>query len=223
MTFALRRAPALRLALCLCAAALPAAAQRPLAVGLAGSQAGWRPVVSAHGVLDDPALRDALSQGLPLRFHLRVELWHKGTFDALEGSQEISLAVLRSTLEPGYTLDTGRSEQRFATLREVDEALQGAFASTLHASGGGRYYYLATLDVETLSLSDIDELRRWLRGEARPAVEGRAPVGRAVGRGLRRAFIRLLGLPTRHYTVRSPFFSPRARTIPVPPAPAPHE
>jgi hypothetical protein len=70
----------------------------------------------------------------------------------------------------------------------------------------GRFYYLATLEVETLSLSDLEELRRWIRGEVQPAVEGRAPAGRAVERGLRRVFVRLLGLPTRRFETRSEIF-----------------
>ncbi|HEU0051954.1 MAG TPA: hypothetical protein VFQ39_02210, partial [Longimicrobium sp.] len=73
----------------------------------------------------------------------------------------------------------------------------------------GRYYYLARLEVETLSLSDLEELRRWLRGEARPAVAGEKPVGRAVERGLKRFFVRLLGLPARRYEARTHVFNAR--------------
>jgi hypothetical protein len=70
------------------------------------------------------------------------------------------------------------------------------------------YYYLATLEIETLSLSDLQELQHWLRGEAQPAIQGRRPVGRAVGRGVQRALVRMVGLPSRRYEARSPTFTP---------------
>lgn len=191
------------------AAGAPAVAAqegRPLTLSAAEVAGAWRPVVSIDGVLRDPALLDALGEGLPLRFRFRLELWGKGTFDRLEGRREVSVAVLRNALEPGYTVEDGRAQRRFATLAECEAALERIFASQLPPPRDGRYYYMATLDVETFSLSDLEELRRWLRGEARPAVEGRTSVGRAVESGLRRTFIRLLGLPTRHYAIRSPFF-----------------
>jgi hypothetical protein len=186
-----------------------ARAQAPVQVGVA-AQAGWRPTVSVRGVLRDAALRDALDSGLPLRFHFRMELWAKGTFDRLIDSKEVEAAVARSPLDPGYTLETARSSEAAATVADAERALERLFAFDLRPEADGdRYYYLATVDVETLSLTDLDELRRWLRGEARPAVQGKAPVSRAVEHGLRRFFVRLLGLPTRHYVVKSPFFTPR--------------
>jgi hypothetical protein len=205
---AARLARALVLALLLALAGGSAAA-RAQAFTVAVSPTDERPTVSLRGVMRDPALRDALESGLPLRFHLRMELWQKGTFDRLVEREEVEAAVARSPLDPGYTLETPRSSTPVATLADAERAVERAFAVSLQASGSGRFYYLATLDVETLSLSDLDELRRWLRGEARPAVQGKAPVGRAVERGVRRFFVRLLGLPTRQYTARSPFFTPR--------------
>ncbi len=199
----------LLLGLLLWAGAAPAQARRPLGVGVGAAAAGWRPVVRLRGMLDDGDLREALASGLPLRLRFRIELWQKDLFDRLAGTQRVSLAVLQDPLEGSYTVETGRSEQRFPTLPEVEAAVEAALASTLHPARQGRYYYIAQLEVETLSLSDLDELRRWLRGEARPAVEGRRPVGRAIESGLRRAMVRIIGLPERRYEARSATFSPR--------------
>jgi len=174
-----------------------------------GAAAGWRPAVSLHGMLDDGALREALASGLPLRFGFRIELWQKNLFDRLVGMQRANLAVLQDPLDGTYTLRSGRAEQRLATLAEVEAALEAACASTLHPRTGGRHYYLAVMEVETLSLSDLEELQRWLKGEARPAVEGERSVGRAIESGLRRAFVRIIRLPTRRYEARSPTFTPR--------------
>lgn len=202
---------ALLLLLLALAVTRPAAAQRrPLTVSVGGAQAQWRAVVRTEGLLRDRGLREALDNGLPLRFHLRAELWRKASpFDQLVGAHEVQRAMLRSPLEEGYTIEDGRTERRFRTLSAADAALQAAFAPPLRPGGEGRYYYIVRLEVETLSLSDLDELRRWLRGEAQPAVTGQQPVGRAVERGLRRVFVRLLGLPTRRYEARTRIFSVR--------------
>ncbi len=183
------------------------AQQRTLAVGVASPSAQWRPVVRVNGPLRDRDLREALASGLPVRLHLRVELWRRDVLDQLEGTQEISLAVLRSALDEGYVVEDGRVQRTLPSLAAAEAALQVAFAPTLRPRKRGRFYYLATLDVETLSMSDLDELRRWLRGEARPAVAGEKPVGRAVERGVRRLFVKMLGLPARQWRARSPSFA----------------
>lgn len=185
----------------------PAAAQTaPFSVRAGSAAEGARPQVEVPGILDDPALRDALQSGLPLRFQLRVELWRKGVFDRLVEAQEIHLALLQDPLDRLYRVDTGQAERRYASLGEAQAAIEAALYASLGPRGSGRYYYLATLDIETLSLSDLEELRRWLRGDVRPAIEGRASPGRAVERGLRRVLVRVIGLPTRRYEARSGTF-----------------
>ena len=74
---------------------------------------------------------------------------------------------------------------------------------------GARYYYNVALDVETLSMSDLDEVERWLRGELKPAVRGQRNPGTALTRGLRTLFVRLLGGEKRHYEKRSETFEVR--------------
>jgi hypothetical protein len=190
----------------------PVAAQqrRPLIVTVGGRSAQWRPVIGVRGLLRDRALREALQNGLPLRVQFRVELWRKADpFDQLAGVQQISRAVMRAPLGEGYTLEDGRVQRRYTTLQAAETALQAALQPTVRPESGGRFYYLVRLNVETLSESDMDELRHWLRGEARPAVTGQQPVGRAVQRGVRRFFVRLLGLPTRRYEARTPIFDVR--------------
>lgn len=190
----------------------PALAQsrRALTVASAGAAGSYRPVIRTPALLRDRGLREALESGLPLRFHLRAELWRKGSpFDQLVDAEEVSRAMLRAPLEAGYSIEDGRVERRYPTLAAAEAALQSAFAPQVRPRYIGQYYYIVRLEVETLSLSDLDELRRWLRGEAGPAVSGRQPVGRAVERGLKRVFVRLLGLPARSYTARTGVFTAR--------------
>jgi Domain of unknown function (DUF4390) len=204
------RLPLLWLAALLLVAAPAAAQRRPLTVTVGGPQAQWRAAVRVDGLVDDRALREALQKGLPLRFQFRVELWRKADpFDQLAASQEISRALLRAPLGEGYTLEDGRVQRRYSSLRAAEAALQAALQPSIQPRTGGRFYYLVRLNVETLSATDLDELRNWLRGEAGPAAAGEQPVGRAVERGVRRFFVRLLGLPTRRYEARTPIFGIR--------------
>jgi len=177
---AARYAFALLLSLALLdAAPAPAQSRAPLSVSVGGASVRWRPTVRMQGVLRDRALHDALMNGLPLRFHLRVELWLKAEpFDQLVGVQEMSRALLRAPLGEGYTLEDGRVQRRYSTLAAAQTALQAALAPTLGPRTGGRHYYLVRLNVETLSLDELDDMRRWLRGETPPPAEpGRQPRG----------------------------------------------
>jgi len=190
-----------------CGAGRAAAQQGPgFDVRFAGLEEGWRPVVRTEGVLRDGALREALTSGLPLRLSLRVELWQKRLFDRLIADQEVHVALVQDPLSRDFVLDVGLVERRFASLAEVQEALGTALRVSLRPTGSGRFYYLASLEVETLSLSDLEELRRWLRGEVQPAVAGERSAGRAIEQGLRRVFVRVIGLPTRRYEARSGTF-----------------
>ena len=187
--------------------ATPLAGQAPtFSVQAQPPGAGAGAVLVVDGLLRDQALLRALESGLPLRFHLRVELWERGFFDRLREAEELRLVLVQDPLDRDFGLDTGRGNHRLPTIPAAQRALEREMRPTLRPAGPGRYYYLASLEIETLSLSDLDELRRWLRGEVRPAVEGRAPPARAVERGLRRVFVRVIGLPTRRYEARSATF-----------------
>lgn len=197
----------LSLALMLLAGPAPAQEHPVLTVQTGGAAAGHPARVRAQGVLHDRALREALLSGLPLRFSLRVELWRQAFFDRLVHTERVDLAVMHDPLDEAFTLTDLEGEQRFSSLAAAEAALERALWSTHRPSGRGRFYYLAVLEVETLSLSDLEELQRWLRGEARPAVEGRRTVRAAVESGLRRAVVRIARLPTRRHEARSPSFA----------------
>lgn len=183
----------------------PRFAIRPL-----GAAEGWRPEIQADHILQDDALRHALESGLPLRFHLRVELWEKRVFDRLVDSQDRYLALEQDPIDRHYELDTGRGTRSYATVAQAEAALHAALRPAIRPTvEPGRFYYLASLQIETLSLSDLEELRRWLRGEAGPAVQGDRSPERALESGLRRVIVRVIGLPARRYEGRSATFRMR--------------
>ena len=62
----------------------------------------------------------------------------------------------------------------------------------------------AIAELQTLDVSDLDELERWLRGEASPAVRGKRSPGTALTRGVRSLASRLLGGEVRRLEAKSP-------------------
>jgi hypothetical protein len=204
-----RSALAALLAVLLAAAGVEAQGGERLSLRVAGAAEGWRPLVRADGLLEDRALREALESGLPVRIHLRVELWEKRLFDRLVEVQEIALASVQDPLDRQYALELRRSERRFPTLAALQDGVQAALRPEIRPTGTGRFYYLATLQVETLSASDLEELRRWLRGDLAPAIAGERAPERAVGTGVQRILTRVLGLPARTYEARSATFTLR--------------
>jgi hypothetical protein len=160
-------------------------------------------------LLTEGGITEALHSGLPVRIHIVAELWKDGFFDSQKGRGEWRASVIYDPLERRYRVATGnaRSAELSAdTLPEVHEALRAGFSLPLRPREHGRYYYLGRVEVETLSLSDLEELQRWLRGDLAPAVVGDEAVQTAVGRGVRRALIRILGLPARRFRVRTRAF-----------------
>lgn len=189
-----------------------AAAQDPhLSLSPGDRENGWQATVRPENLLSDSALIRPLLSGLPLRFHFQVELWHdEFLFDDLVDRASWSLILYQEPLSGEYNLsrswDPGHDEW-FATLDAAAQALESVYLTPIDPPqrNTGRYYYDARLEVEILSLGDLDELEHWLRGE----VADDDNVGTALGRGFKRLFIRLIGLSARKYEARTDLFEPR--------------
>lgn len=175
-----------------------------------GPPNGWRPAVRPVHLLSDSSLVRALRSGLPLRFHFELELWHdRWLSDALVDRTNWSLILYQEPLSGQFSLsrswDPG-AEEWFDTLDGAARALERWYQAPLRPPepGSGTYYYEARLRVEILSLGDLAELEHWLKGE----VHGDGDVGGAVARGLKRLFIRMIGLSARNYEARTQPFRP---------------
>jgi hypothetical protein len=199
---------------------VPALAQRAggprLELALPAQSALLRegPTVRGSELLGDAQLRDLVRNGFPARFSFRVELWSAGGFfNNLAASTTWDVIVRYDPLERVYEVVRIAGDQavalgRFADVAAASDAVGRAVRVPLNAPSRSRYYYAATLDVEVLSLSDLDELERWLRGELRPAVSGQRNPGTALTRGVRTLVVRLLGGTKRHFEARSATFRP---------------
>lgn len=173
------------------------------------------PRVRAVGVMDDARLRDLLRNGFPTRLHFRVELWSTGGLvNDLEGAAEWDVVVRHDPLDGSYQVARVVGDRvtllgRYADLAGAQTAAERAYAPAVRAPRRGRrHYYAARVQVESISVNDLDEVERWLRGELRPAVRGERNPGTALGRGLGQLLVRIVGGERRELSGRSGTFVP---------------
>jgi hypothetical protein len=172
------------------------------------------PLIRTTNVIADPELQKLVQNGFPAALHYRAELWSRGgLFDDLESSVEWNVSVRYEPLTKTYRVAriyTGGRAENLGRFERYDDA-QAAVARTYQAqlpakNTRSRQYYIVTLDLEVMSMSDLDELEGWLRGELRPAVRGKKNPGTALGRGITKLATRLLGGEKRRYEQRTETF-----------------
>jgi hypothetical protein len=201
------------------AAAAPLGAQKKVSVDvLPPVENAWvdaPPAVTSSGLLADGSMRDLLSNGFPARLHYRLERWASGRwFDDLKAAFDWDVILKYDVLGKKYQVVRVVNKQveslgEFANVDDAENAAEGPYHPAISLpKKGQRGYYNLLLDVETLSLSDLDEVERWLRGELKPAVSGKGNPGTALGRGVRTLVVRLLGGEKRHYEARTGTFRP---------------
>lgn len=169
---------------------------------------GDGPQIVATRVLADDELRELLRSGFPARLHFRCELWRDDRLNNVrDAAVEWDVVVRYDPLERKYDTyrvigDRATRTGRFDTVAEME-----AFVDRPYRIGappmrrGQRYYYEASLEVEVLSVRDLDEVERWLRG-----TPGERDAGSTIGRTMRGLLARLLGGERRSYAARSPRF-----------------
>lgn len=170
--------------------------------------------VRASRLLDDPKTRELLTNGFPAALRFRLELWRAGgMFDDLEATAAWQVLVRYDPYAHRYTAVRlqGRTTENlggFPTLEAAETEIAKPFPVVLRPKrAGAKYYYNVVLDEETLSVTDLDELQRWLRGDVQPVVHGRGDPFTALWRGMGTLLSRVLGGTKRHYEVRSGTFT----------------
>ncbi len=171
------------------------------------------PVIRTANVIADGELKKLLENGFPAHLSYRADLWSRsGWFDDVESSIEWDVFVRYEPVTKTYRVarligDRAENLGRFERYEDAQAAVARPFLAPLPARRGrARQYYNVVLEVEVLSMSDLDELERWLRGELRPAVRGKRNPGTALGRGLSTLATRLLGGEKRRYEQRTETF-----------------
>lgn len=171
------------------------------------------PLVKARGVLTDPRMRELLASGFPARLSYRVELRSSERWiDQLQRTAEWEVQVRWRGVDEKYEVTQvvgGRSLSlgAFARIEDAESAVERPLRVPMAAPASRRrFYYTASLEVRTLSVSDLDEVNAWLRGELQPAVRGERNPGTALTRGVRSLTTRLLGGERREYGAESAIF-----------------
>lgn len=175
-------------------------------------QAGARPLLSLTNLLADADLQRAVQSGLPIRVRIRVELWRDAFFDELKGSENWSAIIAYQPLDKQFVVRTRgnpNTERRVPAFEAARGVVEAGRRWSLQPLQPGRYYYTANLEIETLSLSDLEELERWLKGELGPAVSGDNSIPGAIGEGAKRLLIRVLALPARSIELKTDRFRVR--------------
>lgn len=169
------------------------------------------PAVAARGVLGEKAFDDLLRHGFPARLHFRAEQWVIGRwFDDIVATQQWDVIIRYDLIDHLYEVFRVRDDGAvalgtYSAFSEARAASELPFTPPFRADvRGQKGYFSVQVDVQTIEMSDLDEVQRWLRGEARPAVQGRRNPGTAVGRGFRTLVSRLLGGEVRRLEARTP-------------------
>jgi hypothetical protein len=187
----------------------PLHAQRRVALEVAPPIAmAGTPTVTTTNLFGDPDMRDLVRSGFPASLRFRLELWRVGgLFNDLEGQREWELIVQYDPSAQRYRVVQRQGSRlddlgTFATLSTAQALLERPTRILLSPEReGSRYYYNLTLTIEAMSVSDMDQLERWLRG-----VRGGTAVS-AVGSGMRTLMLRMLGGEKRVYDKRSITFT----------------
>lgn len=209
-----------RVTLLVTLAVLPgvAAAQEPeLEVRLPApaARASESPFTRTAGLLRADPMDELMRSGFPARIRYKIERWSAGGWaDDLRATREWNVVVRYDQL--GGVFSVVRVFRGTATPLGEASTIAGADSIVARLTRtpmppprrGERSYYTLTVELEMLSMSDLDELENWLRGEFRPAVRGERSPGTAITRGIRTLFVRLLGGEKRRYEARSATFTP---------------
>ena len=180
-----------------------------------GQRGDEAPAVRSERVLSDSRTRDLLRHGFPARLHYRLGLWSTaGWFDDEKATAEWDVIVRFTPLDRRYQVTRIEPDRvvplgTFDDLDEVEAVIGHPHRPSIRPpTQRARHYYHLVLGVEMLSVNDLDEVERWLRGELRPAVRGKRNPGTALTRGVRSLLVGLLGGENRKYEARTGRFVP---------------
>jgi hypothetical protein len=198
------------LLLALFAAPLAAQSDRPrldIVLGATPGQDG--PSVVTTNLLADAHTRDLLVNGaFPERMHFKLELWRKGgVFDDLDGRTEWDVLVSYDPTRQIFNVVRQLENQfedfgGFTTIAAADGQIARPFRVPLRPNQSGHYYYNLTVEVRTLTETDLAALQQFLRGTPQATSKPLSWLGKSLGK----LMSRVLGGDSRHYAQQSGLF-----------------
>jgi hypothetical protein len=194
------------------AAPLSAQEGRPrLDIALGAAPGQDDPSILTANLLADPHTRDLLVNGaFPERMHFKLELWRKGGLfgDDLDGRTEWDMLVSYDPTQKLFNVVRRLENQfedfgGFSSIAAADLQIARPFRVPLRASQSGHYYYNLTVEVRTLTETDLAALQQFLKGTPQQATtKPLSWLGRSIGKLLSR----VLGGDTRRYAQQSGVF-----------------
>lgn len=170
----------------------------------------YPPLIAVRNVLTEKDYDELLRNGFPVRMHIRAEIWTVGRyFDDIRGRAEWDVILQYNVVEKTYEVarlvgDRVIALGSYVYFADARAASELAYLPALPTPRRGQKGYVQVqADVQALEVSDLDELERWLRGEARPAVIGKRSPASALTRGVRTLASRILGAEVRQLEARS--------------------
>jgi len=170
------------------------------------------PWITSANLLADSKTKELLRNGFPARIHYRLELWEKGGFggDDRSGLTEWDVLVAYDPTSQLFNVNRYTTVNRvsenfggFATLSAAEAQFGRPYRAAIHPERGGHFYYNLSVDVQTLTVSDLDALEQWLRGSSAPQ---HSNIFRGIWSGLGTLMSRILGGDKRKYEQRSEVF-----------------
>ena len=156
---------------------------------------------------------ESVRSGLPALVRVRLELWRQRStlWDQLVLERQLEFRVLYDLLDERFEVIDEGGDRLLSTdsLEELHELLGGEQAFPLCAleelSENRRYYLVMDLRIEPLSLEEIRDLERWLRGSLGSSGRDKRAVG-AFPRQLFGVLKSRVGLGERRRTERGEVF-----------------
>ncbi len=165
--------------------------------------------VAVRGVLEAARFDPLLRAGFPARLYVRTELWSQGRWvDDLAAEASWEVVVRYDAVDASYEvvrLDAGVATPlgNYRRFSDARAAMELPHQGALRPRRGRQGYVTVLAELQVLEVSDLDEVRRWLSGEAVPAVRGRRNPGGALLGGVRTLASRVLGGEVRRLESRS--------------------
>jgi hypothetical protein len=128
------------------------------------------------GSVLSPRVRDSLERGMPATVDLGIDVWRvrNGWFDQLVRSERATFGVTRNAWSDEYQMR--RQSGPVLTLldldeveREFDRPIRMRVLPLASLEPEERYYAIVRVVVKPLTVEDIEEVERWLSGEAKRA------------------------------------------------------
>ena len=133
--------------------------------------------VTLHtGHVLSPRVRESLERGMPATVRLTVDVWRvrPGWFDQRVGSQRGEVRIARNAWSDEYQMR--RLAGPLLTLLDLDETerelarpMRVRVLPVAELRPDARYYAIVRVEVKPLTVEDIEEVERWLSGEAKRA------------------------------------------------------